>query len=166
MSSFSSNRARAEPPLPMCKLNPLRGFRTRPVRSLQEALTTPDPAEQTAEEGKSSARSTARRHPRHPAPCSHGRARPAGARKTRARPPSPGLPYLVVPGCVAPQHFAPHGHLEGPVGQLRLRRLLLPPPAAHPPVAPPEPGVRRAGRAKGSRGLGWRVSARGAAATV
>lgn len=90
----------------------------------------------------------------------------AGARETRARPPSPGLLHLVVPGRVAPQHLAPHGHLEGPVGQLRLRRLLLPPPAAHPPVAPPEPGVGRAGQAEGSRGLGPRDSARGAAAVV
>lgn len=169
MSSFSSSRARAGPPLPKCKVNALRGFRTRPARAQSsEALTPPDPAEQPAEDGRSSARSLA--------PIRAGTlatllpaaapAWPAGPRETRARPPSPGLPHLVVPGRVAPQHLAPHGHLEGPVGQLRLRRLLLPPPAAHPPVAPPELGVGRAGRAKGSRGLGWRVLARGAAATV
>lgn len=80
--------------------------------------------------------------------------------------PSPGPPYLVLPGCVAPQHFAPDRDFEGPVGQLRLRRLLLPPPAAHPPVAPPGPGLGRAGRAKGSRGLRLRVTARGAAAVA
>lgn len=90
----------------------------------------------------------------------------ARSREIWARPPSPGLPHLVVPGRVAPQHLAPHGHLEGPVGQLRLRRLLLPPPAAHPPVAPPKPGVGRAGRAEGCRGLGCWVSARGSAAAA
>lgn len=69
-------------------------------------------------------------------------------------------PHLVLPGRVAPQHFAPDRDFEGPVGQLRLRRLLLPPPAAHPPVAPPGPGLGRAGRSKRGRGLESRVTGR------
>lgn len=74
-------------------------------------------------------------------------------------------PHLVLPGRVAPQHLAPDRDFEGPVGQLRLRRLLLSPPSAHPPVAPPGPGQGRAGQAKRSRALGSRVTARRAAAT-
>lgn len=144
----------------MCRLKPTLGI-PHPARSQSsEALTTPDPAGQTAEDNKAPL-APARTCPLHagtlatrsPLP----RSRPAGTREIQTRSPEPapspsrGLPHLVIPGRVAPQHLAPHGHLEGPVGQLRLRRLLFPPPAAHPPVAPPDPGLGRAGRARRSR---------------
>jgi hypothetical protein len=103
-----------------------------------------------------------------PAPPPHttaGRPRPVPASPDFQRllepAPSSGPPHLVLPGRVAPQHLAPDRDFEGPVSQLRLRRLLLPPPAAHPPVAPPGPGLGRAGRAKGSRSLRCQVTARG-----
>lgn len=80
-------------------------------------------------------------------------------------PTAPGLP-----GRVAPQHLLQTETLRGLVGQLRLRRLLLPPPAAlHPPVAPPGPvsaradlkGVGVAGH--GARGRRWRRQRQGSA---
>lgn len=91
-----------------------------------------------------------------------GRQSPRASRLSNLRP-RQIPPHLVLPGRVASQHLAPDRDFEGPVGQLRLRRLLLPPPAAHPPVAPPGPGLGRAGRAKRSRSLGSRVTTLGAA---
>lgn len=88
---------------------------------------------------------------------------PAGSSNLRPR---QVPPHLVLPGRVAPQHLAPDRDFKGPVGQLRLRRLLLSPPAAHPPVAPPGPGQGRAGQAKRCRALGSRVTARRAAAAT
>lgn len=141
-------------------LNPLWGFRTRPARSLQKLslLRIPQGKRRRTTRLPSLRPALVRctPAPSPPAPRSHGRARP-GRETSRLVLLSPhphprgGLSHLVVPGRVAPQHLAPHGHLEGPVGQLRLRRLLFPPPAAHPPVAPPDPGLGRAGRAKRSR---------------
>lgn len=118
-------------PLVHCAVSPELGS---PVRARRIRLDTPTLGRTRASSGLSL-------HPRVPAGTSNLRPRQIP-------------PHLVLPGRVAPQHLAPDRHFEGPVGQLRLRRLLLPPPAAHPPVAPPGLGLGRAGRAKRSRRSG------------